>query len=119
LPDNGTYAGGIGVEMWALVEGDSEQDAFYHWKRLVNTLSGLFCASLNFLDASQTSFPVKAFGQTQDDGLYLLHGALPREPVCTENLTPFLKMLPCQGKVGISSLLDSHKIFDAHMVEKR
>lgn len=45
--------------------------------------------------------------------LYLLHGTLPREVVCTENLTPFLKLLPCKGKAGISSLLDGHKLFDA------
>lgn len=45
--------------------------------------------------------------------LYLLHGTLPREVVCTENLTPFLKLLPCKGKAGIASLLDGHKLFDA------
>jgi len=45
--------------------------------------------------------------------LHLLHGTLPNEVVCTENLTPFLKILPCKGKAGISSLLDGHKLFDA------
>ena len=45
--------------------------------------------------------------------LQLLHGSLPHEVVCTENLTPFLKLLPCKGKAGISSLLDGHKLFDA------
>jgi len=45
--------------------------------------------------------------------LHLLHGTLPREVVCTENLTPFLKLLPCKGKAGIASLLDGHKLFDA------
>ena len=47
------------------------------------------------------------------EGLHLLHGVLPGEVVCTENLTPFLKLLPCKGKAGISSLLDGHKVFDA------
>jgi phosphatidylinositol glycan class T len=47
------------------------------------------------------------------DRLHLLHGSLPREPVCTENLTPFLKLLPCKGRTGISSLLDGHKLFDS------
>ena len=47
------------------------------------------------------------------DNLHLLHGTLPREVVCTENLTPFLKLLPCKGKAGIGSLLDGHKLFDA------
>lgn len=45
--------------------------------------------------------------------MHLLHGMLPREVVCTENLTPFLKLLPCKGKAGISTLLDGHKMFDA------
>lgn len=45
--------------------------------------------------------------------LHLLHGSLPHEVVCTENLTPFLKLLPCKGKAGVSSLLDGHKLFDA------
>lgn len=45
--------------------------------------------------------------------LQLLHGTLPHEVVCTENLTPFLKLLPCKGKAGVSSLLDGHKLFDA------
>lgn len=45
--------------------------------------------------------------------LHLLHGTLPHEVVCTENLTPFVKLLPCKGKAGISSLLDGHKLFDA------
>lgn len=47
------------------------------------------------------------------DNLHLLHGVLPGEVVCTENLTPLLKLLPCKGKAGISSLFDGHKIFDA------
>lgn len=47
------------------------------------------------------------------ENLHLLHGTLPREVVCTENLTPFLKLLPCKGKAGIASLLDGHKLFDS------
>lgn len=47
------------------------------------------------------------------DNMHLLHGVLPHEVVCTENLTPFLKLLPCKGKAGIASLLDGHKLFDA------
>lgn len=44
---------------------------------------------------------------------HLLYGVLPHEVVCTENLTPFLKLLPCKGKAGIATLLDGHKLFDA------
>lgn len=89
------------------------------WLTLTNALSGLFCASLNFVDGTRTTRPVMTFQPEGDhrradaDKLRLLHGVLPGEVVCTENLTPFLKLLPCKGKAGISSLLDGHKLFDA------
>lgn len=89
------------------------------WLTLTNALSGLFCASLNFIDSTRTTRPVMSFQpsihhlNTTQANLHLLHGTLPREVVCTENLTPFLKLLPCKGKAGISSLLDGHKLFDA------
>ncbi|RPB16383.1 Gpi16 subunit, GPI transamidase component [Morchella conica CCBAS932] len=116
---DGRTAGGTGVELWAWVEAGSDAEADARWTTLNNALSGLFCASLNFIDSTRTIRPVMSF---QPDGhhaedikerLHLLHGTLPREPVCTENLTPFLKLLPCKGKAGISSLLDGHKLFDA------
>lgn len=43
----------------------------------------------------------------------LFHASLPSEHVCTENLTPFLKLLPCKGFSGIASLLNPHRLFDA------
>lgn len=89
------------------------------WSTLTNALSGLFCASLNFIDGTRTIRPVMSFQPEGDhssvtaENLHLLHGTLPREVVCTENLTPFLKLLPCKGKAGIASLLDGHKLFDS------
>ncbi|KAF2848683.1 GPI transamidase-like protein component Gpi16 [Plenodomus tracheiphilus IPT5] len=116
-PWNGAREGGTGVELWAWVEADTEDEAFARWLTLTNALSGLFCASLNFIDATKTIRPVVAFSPEGQHGnssnLHLLHGTLPHEVVCTENLTPFLKLLPCKGKAGISSLLDGHKLFDA------
>ncbi|KAK7991469.1 GPI transamidase component [Apiospora saccharicola] len=91
----------------------------HKWLTLTNALSGLFCASLNFIDSTRTTRPVMSFRPEGDHpnttmaNMHLLHGVLPREVVCTENLTPFLKLLPCKGKAGISSLLDGHKLFDA------
>jgi phosphatidylinositol glycan class T len=91
--------------------------AFARWLTLTNALSGLFCASMNFIDATKTIRPVMSFAPEGHHGnvsnLHLLHGTLPHEVVCTENLTPFLKLLPCKGKAGVSSLLDGHKLFDA------
>lgn len=91
------------------------------WRILTNALSGLFCASLNFIDSTRTTRPVMSFRpegssryyDSTAGNMHLLHGVLPREVVCTENLTPFLKLLPCKGKAGISTLLDGHKLFDA------
>lgn len=116
LPENGTFAGGTGVEAWAWIEAASKEEAKKKWFGLVNSLSGLFCASLNFIDSAHTVEPEFTFKQ-QSNGVesqaYLFSGALPAEPVCTENLTPFIRLLPCKGKAGISSLLDGHKIFDS------
>lgn len=132
-PWDGAREGGTGVELWAWVDATSDEEcgtysnlniqlltngrADSHWLTLTNALSGLFCASLNFIDSTRTIRPVNTFEPEgvhgNLDNLQLLHGALPHEVVCTENLTPFLKLLPCKGKAGISSLLDGHKLFDA------
>ncbi|KAJ4333007.1 Subunit of the glycosylphosphatidylinositol transamidase complex-like protein [Ascochyta clinopodiicola] len=116
-PWQGSREGGTGVELWAWIDAESEEQAFARWLTLTNALSGLFCASINFIDATKTIRPVMAFSPEGDHrnapNLHLLHGTLPHEVVCTENLTPFLKLLPCKGKAGISSLLDGHKLFDA------
>ncbi|KAI4179227.1 MAG: hypothetical protein L6R41_007965, partial [Letrouitia leprolyta] len=127
-PWEGLKEGGMGVELWAWVEAGTEEEygeylslisAFAQWITLNHALSGLFCASLNFIDSTRTTRPSITFEPLGDHSnaslskLHLLHGTLPGEVVCTENLTPFLKLLPCKGKAGISSLLDGHKLFDA------
>lgn len=118
-PWDGYKEGGTGVELWAWIDAATQEDANARWLGLTNALSGLFCASLNFIGATRTIRPVLAFEKQGDHGnatarrLHLLHGTLPGETVCTENLTPFVKALPCKGKAGISSLLDGHKLFDS------
>ncbi|SPQ23408.1 034b75d1-34ed-4755-bed9-c4d503c03f2a [Thermothielavioides terrestris] len=116
-PWDGAREGGTGVELWAWLEADTDEEADRKWLTLTNALSGLFCASLNFIDGTRTTRPVMSFQPEGDhttvSNLHLLYGVLPHEVVCTENLTPFLKLLPCKGKVGIATLLDGHKLFDA------
>lgn len=118
-PWDGTKEGGTGVELWAWLDAETDEKAGEKWLTLTNALSGLFCASLNFIDETRTIRPVMSFqpeGHHSEKALAnmrLLHGVLPHEVVCTENLTPFLKLLPCKGKAGIGSLLDGHKLFDA------
>ena len=118
-PWDGKREGGTGVELWAWLDAQTDAEADEKWLILTNALSGLFCASLNFIDESRTIRPIMSFQPEGDhpNGTLattrLLHGVLPHEVVCTENLTPFLKLLPCKGKAGIATLLDGHKLFDA------
>lgn len=107
LPDDGRRSGGTGIEVWAAIDSD---DPDTDWTNLVQSLSGLFCASMNFIDSTRTVEPRFAL-RTQQPGNDF-YGVLPSETVCTENLTPFLKLLPCKGHAGISSLLNGHKLFD-------
>lgn len=71
------------------------------------------------MDSTRTISPLLSFRPSGhhphgiEENLHLFHGALPHEPVCTENLTPFLKLLPCKGRAGTSSLLDGHRLFDS------
>jgi GPI-anchor transamidase subunit T len=81
-------------------------------------LAGLFCASLGSLDELRTTSPAQSFaseGALPDWNLphQVRHASLPSEHVCTENLTPFLKLLPCKSLSGIASLLNPHRLFDA------
>ncbi|XP_052170297.1 GPI transamidase component GPI16 isoform X2 [Diospyros lotus] len=97
-----------GVELWAVFDVPQNQvDA--SWKNLSHTLSGLFCASINFLESS-TAYSAPDWGFRPFSGK-LRYGTLPREAVCTENLTPWLKLLPCRDKAGLSTLMDRPSIY--------
>ncbi|MBA0847901.1 hypothetical protein Goshw_025393 [Gossypium schwendimanii] len=97
-----------GVELWAVFDAPQHLiDAL--WKNLTHTLSGLFCASINFLESS-TAYSAPEWSFPPASGK-LRYGTLPREAVCTENLTPWLKLLPCRDKAGISMLLDRPSIY--------
>nr|GMD64243.1 GPI transamidase component PIG-T [Ipomoea batatas] len=97
-----------GVELWAVFDVPQDQvDA--SWKNLTHALSGLFCASVNFLESSTAyAAPQWSFRSVVGN---LRYGTLPREAVCTENLTPWLKLLPCRDKAGIAALMDRPSIY--------
>ena len=81
-------------------------------------MAGLFCASLGVMDEQRTTSPSQTFkpeGSLPDWGHshHLRHAFLPSEHVCTENLTPFYKLLPCKSFSGVATLLNPHKLFDA------
>ncbi|XP_015598546.1 GPI transamidase component PIG-T [Cephus cinctus] len=89
------------------------------WKSLTNALAGLFCASLNFVDSSNSMSPEFSFRPTgivkePPNSSYLRYSSLPREIVCTENLTPFKKLLPCDSKRGLATLLNSAYIHNTN-----
>ncbi|XP_051113184.1 uncharacterized protein LOC127239196 [Andrographis paniculata] len=105
-----------GVELWA------EFDVPHHqvddsWKNLTHALSGLFCASINFLEHS-TSYAAPQWSFQSFSGK-LRYGTLPREAVCTENLTPWLKLLPCRDKAGLASLMNRPSIYRGYYHSQR
>ncbi|KAI0369392.1 Gpi16 subunit GPI transamidase component [Pilatotrama ljubarskyi] len=109
---------GTGAELWVWMADTSPSSVDQRWQGLRHSLAGLFCASLGHLDDQRTTSPALTF---QPEGSLpnfthphqLRHATLPSEHVCTENLTPFLKLLPCKSLSGIASLLNPHRLFDA------
>uniref|UniRef100_A0A8C1LBH2 Phosphatidylinositol glycan anchor biosynthesis, class T n=1 Tax=Cyprinus carpio TaxID=7962 RepID=A0A8C1LBH2_CYPCA len=61
--------------------------------------SGDIYASFQFRTLWDTDFLQE--GQKATDHRFLRYATLPREIVCTENLTPWKKLLPCGSKVQI------------------
>ncbi|XP_055293785.1 GPI transamidase component PIG-T isoform X1 [Moschus berezovskii] len=103
-----------GAELWAWFQ-DTVTDVDESWKELSNVLSGIFCASLNFIDSTNTVTPTASFKPlglaNGTDHSFLRYAVLPREVVCTENLTPWKKLLPCSSKAGLSVLLKADRLF--------
>ncbi|GIX82390.1 GPI transamidase component PIG-T [Caerostris darwini] len=109
-----------GAELWALFKGNASE-INSNWKKLTHVLSGQFCASLNFIEDSNTAIPKLSFrpeGAVPSDynASFVRYSSLPPEIVCTENLTPFRKLLPCGAQAGLSTLLNALNIFNAHYV---
>ncbi|RKP23016.1 Gpi16 subunit, GPI transamidase component-domain-containing protein [Syncephalis pseudoplumigaleata] len=98
-PLTGEESAGSGAELWAQLRTNTQRESVdERWRGLTHALAGVFCASLNFIDATHTVAPQLAF--KQQAGLELRYGLLPRESVCTENLTPWIKQLPCQSQAS-------------------
>lgn len=105
-----------GVEMWAVFDLPVN-DINESWKGLTHALSGIFCSSVNFLESS-TAYSAPHWG-LRTNSSSMRYGALPREAVCTENLTPWLKLLPCRDKAGLASLLDRPSIYKSYYHSQR
>lgn len=110
--------GGAGGEIRAwLKEGEGDTDEA--WDSVRQALGGMFCAGIG---SQHTGATVRTYGQlypparqsdselpagrkqlTPDLTHYYLNAPYLR--LCTENLTPFLSLLPSKGQSGLSKLL--------------
>ena len=118
----------IGAELWAAFDVESDEAADAGWANLTAMFGGQFCASLSALREPQVVVePALVFrpwdGDSHIDRTAVAShnrrrlGSLPAEAVCTENLTPWLKLLPCRDRAGIASLLRSRSaVFGAEYV---
>ncbi|XP_065065283.1 GPI transamidase component PIG-T-like [Rhopilema esculentum] len=110
-----------GVELWVWFSSTLDNDKIDEkWYGLVNALSGQFCASLNYLRKGVSASPRYSFRpmglwhkDQENASTHLRYAVLPRETVCTENLTPWKKLLPCQSKAGIASLFNALHLYEA------
>ncbi|TPX49310.1 hypothetical protein SeLEV6574_g01564 [Synchytrium endobioticum] len=69
------------------------------WKGFTHALSGLFCASLNFMDDAKTVAWSPLTGVRPWNGRHKASA---------------VKLLPCQTKAGLASLYNSYKVYDAN-----
>ncbi|KAK6623722.1 hypothetical protein RUM43_009574 [Polyplax serrata] len=112
------HNGAPGAEVWVWFRNGTT-NVSETWRKLTASLSGLLCASLNFLDDTNSISPQYSFrhaGVVSDivDPNLLRYGTLPQEVVCTENLTPWKKLLPCNSKKGLASLLNAGYIHNTN-----
>lgn len=97
-----------GAEVWAAMS--NEEEMWPRWRVLTSALASLSCASLDAIDEKTTIQPSHAYFTHRSP---VLHAYLPSESVCTENISPLLKLLPCKGGAGLASLVKPHSILSA------
>lgn len=74
------------------------------WRLLLETICDLLGLAFNNGWSMETSV-----GQIEDRNS--IQALMPREPLCTENLSRWLLMLPCGSEYGIASILNPRKVF--------
>jgi len=117
----------MGSELRAVfydVDGRPTRSDSHHiddWLSLQQILSGLYCASINEIHVQTVNATKYPFTPSELQWLNALsdhrwshfHGVSPRETICTENLTPWSKQLPCRRNGGLSLLLNPQRLFSA------
>ena len=106
----------IGAELIASFFGDDDPAELRgRWENVTTMLGGVFCASLSRMQeaAEAKTAPKLAFHQWDGgpdataSARPITHASLPAEAVCTENLSPWLKLLPCRDDAGVAATLRS------------
>lgn len=111
---------GSGAELYVWFKNHlSEAEIKQQWIELSEALSGLLCASFSFVEETNTISPQYSFRPTSSwnvplNSSFVRYTALPREVVCTENLTPWKKLLPCDSQDGFMSLLNAQHIYSTN-----
>ena len=112
-PPPSPEAGPSGAELWvSFSTSPSLGPAAARHSSLLSSLTGLICASLNAIGPTHTSHPFHLHPPHPNTSTF--YSTLPREAVCTENLTPLLKLLPCRNQRGLASLLHSRRLLASH-----
>ena len=90
-------SGAPGVEIWSKMD-----DIDTNWVQLIRAFAGITCSSLDILE--------KNFGRVGEDVVF---GMMPSETVCTENLSVWLKLLPCRSKAGLAKIISPFVVFNS------
>ncbi|KAL4002426.1 Gpi16 subunit GPI transamidase component family protein [Acanthocheilonema viteae] len=106
-----------GAQLYALISGNSTSKLVdERWSSFVNSMNGIFCTSLLDILPTYTAVPQLSFshmGYVNPKGSsQIRYGALASETVCTENFTPWRKLLPCK-QTGLSTLLNPIKMYES------
>jgi GPI-anchor transamidase subunit T len=120
---SGSFQAPFGARLQVAFHGDEATSGSFddRWKGVTAELGGIFSASLNQMDETTVATcaagaNVLEFGlplsnashRIQDT--HFFQATLAREELCTENLTPWLKMLPCRAHAGLGVLIDPIRI---------
>lgn len=94
----------------------SQEEITQQWIDLSEALSGLLCASFSFVEVTNTISPQFSFhpSMNNSNSSFIRYASLPREVLCTENLTPWKKLLPCDSQEGFLSLLNAQQIYSTN-----
>jgi len=104
---------GVEINVWL---SDSTLKPDKTWKEITDYLSGKFCASISSVDKSTSVSPKNLLQAkfNERNSTKNFYSSLPHETVCTENLTPWKKLLPCYSNAGLSSILNSVFILNSN-----